>query len=852
LRQHTRHREYYARFASSDGRRVVYHCGADLWLFDPAGDRSERIDTVLPSSRPQRSRRFVAPGKLIETVALHPQGHSLAITARGGAYTMPLWEGAPRRHGPVSIARQRLAAWLADGERVATVSDAGGEEEIVIRAVGGKGGKDRTISGDHGRIRTLHPSPSGPDRIAATNHRHELILIDVDRRAETVVHRSPYTWIAGVDWSPDGRWLAFAAATTRTTMSLFLYDADGGDLTAIGRSDFTDFRPSFDPEGRYLAFLSARAFDPIPDGLFHDYGFPRAVLPMLVTLQAATPSAFAVAAREPRPPGPPAPKDPAKAGETEKVSGIDLEEIAARVEAFPVPAAAYVQLEMARGRAYLLSMPLVPPPRGVNPDPPGGRLESWDFATDKLEPVAEGVTGFTISADGKVLAIRANGRLRVIPVGSKEEKENDKPGRDTGLVDLDRIRIEVNPGAEWQQMFREAWRLQRDHYWYEDLGGVDWEEVHDRYQPLVERVASRAEFSDLMWEMQGELGTSHAYELGGDYRPPPVWTQGQLGADLRFERGAWRVDRIPVGDEWNPGASSPLVGPGLDVREGDRIVAVDGREVSATISPQSLLVERASRPVTLTVKRGRDPARDVVVTPLTDEFPLRYRDWVESNREWVSELSQGKAGYIHIPDMGAPGFAEFHRYWKASVDSPGLVIDVRFNSGGNVSQLLMEKLIRRRIGYRITRWRQPYAFPTDAPAGPMVCVTNEDSGSDGDIFSHTFKMLGLGPLIGTRTWGGVVGIWPQQSLVDGTVTTQPEFATWFTDVGYGVENYGTEPDIEVVIRPQDYGAGFDPQLERGVEELLKLIEEAPPLVPELGDRPLVRFPRASKNRRRSR
>jgi tricorn protease len=374
------------------------------------------------------------------------------------------------------------------------------------------------------------------------------------------------------------------------------------------------------------------------------------------------------------------------------------------------------------------------------------------------------------------------------------------------------------------------------------MGGVDWLEIHDRYLPLVDRVASRAEFSDLLWEMQGELGTSHAYELGGDYRPTPVWTQGQLGADLAWERGAWRVTRIPRGDSWNPAATSPAAVPGVGLKKGDRIVAIDGREVSERVSPHSLLVERAARAVNLTVARGRKSPRRVVVTPLSDEFPLRYRDWVEANRDRVAELSGGKAGYIHIPDMGPPGFAEFHRYWKSSVDLHGLVIDVRFNRGGNVSMLLMEKLLRRRIGYRVTRWRPPYAFPTDAPAGPMVCLTNENSGSDGDIFSHTFKLLNLGPLIGTRTWGGVVGIWPQHSLVDGTITTQPEFATWFTDVGYAVENYGTDPDIEVVNRPQDYAAGADPQLETGVAELLAIIEKAAPLVPAFGDRPSTRPP----------
>jgi tricorn protease len=845
LTRHTHHRDFYARFASSDGRRVVYHCGADLWVYDPRTANTARLDVTLPSSRPQRARRFHAPGKLLESFNLHPQGHSLALTARGGAFTMPLWEGGPVRHGPISSARQRLVGWLPDGERIVGVSDESGEESLVIRNASGPGprrGRAKTIEGNFGRVRSLDAAPGGTDRVVLTNHRHEVILVDLARGTSSLIYRSPFSWIVGTDWSPVGKWLAFGAAVSRTTTNLFLYDSSGGELHQVGRPDFDDWSPSFDPEGRYLAFLSARTYDPVPDGHFHDYGFPRSSSPMLVNLRAADLSAFSVAQREPRPPGPPQPPPPGTEPEQVVVS-VDLENIDQRIEAFPVSPGIYHRVELARGKAYFLSQPVVGLLSVKEGDPPTARLESWDFSSDKLEPVAEAVGGFGISRDGKVLALRSNGRLRVVPVGWKDEKKpDDKPGRENGLIDLDRLRIEVNPGAEWRQMFSEAWRLQRDHYWFEDMGGVDWLEIHDRYLPLVDRVASRAEFSDLLWEMQGELGTSHAYELGGDYRATPVWTQGQLGVDLAWERGAWRVTRVPRGDSWNPAAASPAAAPGVGLKKGDRIVAIDGREVSERVSPHSLLVERAARPVNLTVASGRKAPRRVVITPLSDEFPLRYRDWVETNRDRVAELSGGRAGYIHIPDMGPPGFAEFHRYWKSSVDLPGLMIDVRFNRGGNVSMLLMEKLLRRRIGYRVTRWRQPYAFPTDAPAGPMVCLTNENSGSDGDIFSHTFKLLHLGPLIGTRTWGGVVGIWPQQSLVDGTITTQPEFATWFTDVGYAVENYGTDPDIEVVNRPQDYTAGADPQLETGVAELVAIIESAPPLVPAFGDRPSVRPP----------
>jgi tricorn protease len=352
---------------------------------------------------------------------------------------------------------------------------------------------------------------------------------------------------------------------------------------------------------------------------------------------------------------------------------------------------------------------------------------------------------------------------------------------------------------------------------------------------VLARVGTRAEFSDLMWEMQGELGTSHCYELGGDYQTRPNWRQGFLGADIDYDRRqrGWLVRRIPQGDSWDIDARSPLAAPGLNLEAGDQITAIGGESVDRNLSPDQRLVNMADRDVQLTIRRKERRRTDTLtVRTLDDEGDLRYRDWVEGNRAWVHSRSRGKVGYVHVPDMGPWGYAEFHRYYGPESDRDGLIIDVRFNRGGHVSQLLLEKLMRRRIGYDISRWGEPLPYPDVAPVGPMVALTNEYAGSDGDIFSHAFKLMGLGPLIGKRTWGGVVGIWPRTALVDGTVTTQPEFAYWFEDVGFDVENYGTNPDIEVDIRPQDYAAGRDTQLERGLDEVRKIIRASGNLRPD--------------------
>ncbi len=391
-------------------------------------------------------------------------------------------------------------------------------------------------------------------------------------------------------------------------------------------------------------------------------------------------------------------------------------------------------------------------------------------------------------------------------------------------------------------MFAEAWRLQREHFWDEDMSGVDWDAIYAQYAPLLERVSSRTELSDLIHELQGELGTSHTYEAGGEYRHGYFYNQGFLGVDWAYDADTqrYRIARIVRGDPSDRDATSPLTLPGLPVAVGDAVIAINGQRVGSKRGPQELLVNQSGREVQLTIEA--EETKDlysftVIAISKGHENAARYRDWVEGNRCMVHMQSQGRVGYLHIPDMKAKGFAEFHRSYLTEYDYPALIVDVRWNGGGHVSALLLEKLARRRIGYKFPRWGKPIPYPRESPRGPMVALTNEHAGSDGDIFSHCFKLMGLGPLIGKRTWGGVIGYALRHRLVDGSYTTQPEYANWFKDVGWEMENYGTDPDIEVDIAPQDYVNGVDPQLERAIAEALRLIEECPTLEPQPGERP---------------
>lgn len=855
LRRHTSHEDFFARFPTTDGRRVVYHAGADLYIFDPANGRSSKIDVRIRSAMGQRNRKFVGAGRYLESFALHPKGHSIASVHRGGLFSMGLWEGAVTRYGAPSKVRHRLAAYMPDGERIIAVTDEGGDESLVIFPRKGSVDAPKRISGDFGRAIELAVAPAGLDRLVLTNQRQELILVDLANSRWKTITRSEYGRIDGISWSPDGRWIAYGFPDSRRTSCIQMYDTESRRIVTITRSDFRDYRPAFDPEGKYLYFLSYRVFDPIYDQQYFDLGFPKGSQPYLIPLKRDEVSPFAAATRRPRAPGAPS-EDPKKSDEKGKGKEeekrirveIDLDGIADRIVPLPVPEGIYGRILGSKGRVLFSSFPhegaLGMSFMDLGEPPAKGKIEVYDYDQNKVELVQEKITDFALSMDAKVLAIRAGNRVRAVAAAFKADpsKSDPTPGRESGWIDLERIRLSVVPTDEWKQMFHEAWRLQRDQFWTPDMSGHDWKAIRDRYLPLVDRVTCRNEFSDLLWELQGELGTSHCYELGGDYRPEPAWHQGFLGADLDLDRrsGVWRITRIPRGDSWIESRNSPLAAPGLNVHEGDRILAVGGEPVGKDISPYERLVNLPGQEVALTLAGKSGGPRTVIVKTLGQEYGLRYRDWVEANRARIHEASGGRVGYVHIPDMGPLGYSEFHRYFLSEVDRDGLIVDVRWNGGGHVSQLILEKLARRRIGYDSQRWARPEPYPSDAPMGPMVAITNEYAGSDGDIFSHCFKLYGLGLLIGKRTWGGVVGIWPRHSLVDGTLTTQPEFAFWFVDVGWGVENYGTEPDIEVEIRPQDHVEGIDTQLDRALSEVMKGVRRAKPPQPDFRRKPNIR------------
>jgi tricorn protease len=568
-----------------------------------------------------------------------------------------------------------------------------------------------------------------------------------------------------------------------------------------------------------------------------------------VPLAAQTPSPFG-----PLPGGRPVGKDsvpstpstPSAAEEKDKtdypervVVTLDADGLPERVVGVPVPEGRYASLRAVKGGLAWLREPLTgvlgESAADVDDDGPRPSLERFDLRQREVTVLAGDLDWFEVSGDGTRLVIGDHGQVRVVPSERKEDHRSD----DTVVVDLSRARFQADPVALWRHAYAEAGRLTRRDFWATDMSGVDWDGVLDAYRPLLDRIRGTDDFADLLWEVFGELGTSHAYVIkaGEDFRPSAAGPAavGQLGADIsRDDAGRWLVDRVLPGESSDPRARSPFTAPGVGVRPGDELVAVDGRPVDPVRGPWPLLAGTSGKPVELTIRPSANgSSRAVVVVPLRSDRRLRYQDWVASRRRLVRELGDGRLGYLHVPDMMGEGWAHFHRDLRTEMRFDALIMDVRANGGGHTSQLVVEKLARRVIGWDNGRGMQPVPYPEEGRRGPVVTLADEFAGSDGDIVTAAIRVLGLGPVVGTRTWGGVIGIdgIPGHELVDGTHMTVPRYAFWFEEYGWSVENYGVDPDVEVLNTPDDWAAGRDSQLETAVQLALETLDKQPPATP---------------------
>ncbi|UXY32576.1 S41 family peptidase [Streptomyces sp. HUAS TT20] len=828
---------FYARHAATDGSRVVYSSAGELWLLDDLESAEpRRLDVRLGGPRVDLQPYPVDASRWFGAASPDHAARGSAVSVRGAIHWITHRSGPARALAAKPGVRARLPrAFRADGEEwVVWVTDAEGDDALEFAPATGltPGAIPRRLAaGQLGRVLELAMAPDG-SRAAVAAHDGRLLLVERETGEVREVDRSTDGEASGLAFSPDSAWLAWSHPGPRPLSQLKLARTTDLSVTEATPLRFQDYAPAFTLDGKHLAFLSNRSFDPVYDEHVFDLAFVVGDRPHLITLAATTPSPFGPQ-RHGRPFETPD-KDETPDSEGTPTTRVDLEGLAERVVPFPVEAARYSNLRAAKDGVLWLRHPV----QGVlgasraTPDAPEPKteLERFDLAQRRIEHLAADADHFEVSGDGKRVLLWSDGRLRVVP--SDRRAAHDDDGDTSVTVDLARVRQSVDPAAEWRQMYDEAGRIMRDHFWRPDLSGVDWDGVLDRYRPLLGRVATHDDLVDLLWEVQGELGTSHAYvQPRGGYGDGA--RQGLLGADIsRHPDGSWRIDRILPSETSDPEAHSPLAAPGVAVRAGDAVVAVGGHPVDPVTGPGPLLVGTAGQPVELTISpSGGGDLRHAAVVPIADEEPLRYHDWVTGRRAYVHERSGGRLGYLHVPDMQAPGWAQIHRDLRVEVAREGLVVDVRENRGGHTSQLVVEKLARRIVGWVLPRGMRPYSYPQDAPRGPVVAVANEFSGSDGDIVNAAIRALGIGPVVGTRTWGGVIGIDSRYHLVDGTLITQPKYAFWLEGYGWGVENHGVDPDVEVVQRPQDWAAGRDPQLDEAIRLALAALEERPAKTP---------------------
>ncbi|MGW2540073.1 S41 family peptidase [Kitasatospora sp. NPDC001574] len=842
LRRHSSSPDgFYARNAATDGTRVVWHTAGDLWLLEDLADAEpRRLDVRLAGPRTGRRPRPVPAAHWLETAAPDRTGRAGAVVVRGTVHWLTHREGPARVLDESPGVRGRLARVVPGsgedgGQGVVWVTDAEGEDAIEYAPAVLGTERRRLAAGQLGRVRSMLVSPDGK-QVAVGAHDGRVLLVAL---TDGVVHELAHSTdgeVSGLAFSPDSAWLAWSqpALGPWSLRQIVLANLTTRTVSEATPQRFIDTSPAFTTDGRHLAFLSVRNFDPVYDSHVFDLSFPNGCRPYLITLAADTPSPFGPR-RAGRPVG--GEDDEPKGKKTEGEEGtadappvtrVDLDGIADRIVPFPVEGGRFGSLRAAKDGVLWTRVPLVgelgDEAASLEDERPRPTLERFDLRKRRAEQLVDGLDSFAVSGDGTRLAVLDEGELRIVPADHKAVGEDDEIE-----VDLARLRVTVDPAAEWRQMFDENGRLMRDNFWRPDLDGVDWAGVLARYRPLVDRIGSHDDLVDLLWEVHGELGTSHAYVLPHGLHTEPARRQGLLGADLVKDGDAWRISRILPGESSDPRARSPLAAPGAAIRPGDAVLAVNGRPVDPVTGPAPLLAGTAGQPVELTVagKDGTD-RRHPVVVPLADEEPLRYHDWVTGRRAAVRELSDGRLGYLHIPDMQTTGWAQIHRDLRSEMAREGVIVDIRGNRGGHTSQLVIEKLARRIVGWGIARdIASPAPYPEDAPRGPVVALADEYSGSDGDIVNAAIQALGIGPVVGTRTWGGVIGIDSRYSLVDGTLVTQPKYAFWSERYGWGVENHGVDPDVEVLFPPHAWAAGEDPQLAEGVRIALAALDRAP-------------------------
>ncbi|HPW18500.1 MAG TPA: PDZ domain-containing protein [Candidatus Aminicenantes bacterium] len=829
--------EFDIKFPSLGPKHIVFENGGFLYLFDLATEKTARVPVVIADDMVSGRGKTIKVGDRVTSSGIAPDGQRALFGARGDIFTVPAKHGNTRNLTRTPGVHERDPQWSPDGRTIAFVSDKSGTEEIWLTSQDGTGEpRQLTTGGDTYKYRILW-SPDG-SKILWNDKMLRLSFVDVATKAVTVVAAAAAGEITQFDWSPDSRWIAYGFPEAETPNRVYLYSVEAKRAVPVTDAWYNSGDPAFSRDGKYLFFVSDRDFSPVYSQTEWNHAYLAMSRVFFVTLAKDVKSPFApksdeVAVKPDKAAAPAAgAKAAAKAGEKPAAKAepeavppikVDADGLAGRIVALPIETANYGRIYAAGDAVYYGRFkPLENAPS----------LMLYDLAALKETELGK-IDGYEVSADGKKMLVATDRAYGIIDLPKAPVKLEAR-------LDLSGMEVALDRRQEWGQIYEECWRQMKQFFYAPNMHGVDWEALRLRYEPLAAAVNHRADLTYVIGELIGELSAGHTYVGGGDMPSPPKVGVGMLGAGLSRDAktGAYRIDRILKGQNWDRGLRSPLTEIGVDVKEGEHIVAVDGRPLDPSTDLGRELYNKAGRQVTLKVAAAADGkgGRDVVVVPIETENALYYNDWVESNIAKVDKASGGKVGYIHIPNMGVEGLNEFVKRFYPQLRKKALIIDVRGNGGGNVSPMVIDRLVREMVMVEMARNQVAWPDPAAAFLGPKVCLCDEFSASDGDIFPYRFKTLKLGKLIGKRTWGGVVGIRGTLPLLDGGSLNKPEFAPFSPDgKGWIMEGVGVEPDIVVDNDPAREFAGIDDQLNKGIEVALEELKskgrELPPIPP---------------------
>lgn len=798
--------EYDIKFPSSNGKNIVFENGGYIYIMDATAKQPRKVSITLSSDNIYARSEIKNGGGYLTAASLSPDGARLAVTARGEIFNVPSDKGVIRNITRSPGEHDREATWSPDGKHIAYISDGTGETELYIQDAAGGEPKRLTENNDT-YIRSFSWSPDSKT-ILYTDRKNRINLLDIATRKVTTPLHDPYGEIRDAAWSPDSKWLTYSRIADNDFSIVYVYNILQKQEYAITDKWYDSSSPVFSTDGKYLIFSSARDFNPTYGSTEWNHVYNNMSGIYIALLSKDTPSPFMQKDAEVN-----VPKEDAGKDENAVAVIFDAAGIGDRIIRLPLSGSRYSNFYSDGQKVYYFGR---------------GGTKLYDLKKQKEEDVADGARMNVEPGSKKALFAMGN-RLYVadIPQGKTELKNE---------VTLSNMKIPVDYPQEWAQIFDEAWRAYRDGFYVENMHGVDWKAMKEKYSVFLPHVKTRIDLNYVIGEMIAELKCGHAYINPGELERPERIQTGLLGAEIsRDKSGFFRLEKILPGASWSNDLRSPLTEPGIEANAGDYIVAIDGIATNTVKDMYSLLAGKAGVPTELMLNNRPQVAgaRKTVISPLESEYALYHYNWIQDNIKKVDEASKGKIGYIYIPDMGVEGLNEFSRYFYPQLDKEGLIIDDRANGGGNVSPMILERLSRE--VYRVTMRRgstKTGTVPDAVQVGPKVCLINKYSASDGDLFPWGFRALGLGKLIGTRTWGGIVGISGPLPYMDGTDIRVPFFTSYDPKTGqWIIENYGVAPDIEIDNDPIREWNGEDQQLNRAIEEVMKELQNRKPLPP---------------------